>query len=1232
VVNDPGLESHFVARSEEFAQRRLVSFPAARPIAVEDVVVMRTPRNLVAVDWDTGKRIWETRDDEEFSSDDSTSEFFAVNEGELSAGQDNRLERRMWDDSLVMSLSSDGKRVFVVRGVSAPSQDEIVAWQAGPGFGRRVDEVIATSNQLAAYDLATEGKLAWELDGARSTGPVAGAFFLGAPLAVDNTLYVMAEIRSAIYLLALDPATGKVQWKQQLVGLEQGIALEPARRLFGATPSHAGGIVICPTAAGAVVAVDIVKREFAWVYRYARNMRSPIDAMSIWQQQPQNYVARANNRWLDGTAIIEDGRVVVTPPDSDELHCLDLHTGKGWKHRRGDALLAACAAGGNVLVVASDDVQALRLADGAAAWEQQSLPAESMPAGHGYLSDGEYYLPLTNGEILSIGMADGKLNRLAAEKQGAAFGNLICHRGSVISQSTLLLDKYEQLDVLRRRTQKTLADNPNDATALRELAELKRSEGQTSEAVSLLKRAYEQSPNEPLTREVLAELLLEALASDYASFDDNLPLLAELIRDREQKIELMRIEALGLDKLGKRLEAWNAYLRLVDFTAEQPEQLRIDTEYSVRSDRWIGGQLAAMWSNANSEERTAIASQLSSRRSNVKDPETTAELRHYLAHFGGLPGSTDVRNELIELLSKRGRLAEAEIERLQLPAADEESGEDSADSSTSAMIRQAALPQWPHGKVIADVKSITSANRERVERAQVEQLGYRQLRIEQDVPAGSTTQWFVSGDCSELVGRNPLGEDIYRIRMSSTNWASQYRDSNLVYAARLGHLLFASFGGQILALDSRQDEAGLDGAPLWQASGLGRIPSEGVRGRRGGRIRQYRTARRSPYHASSSRKRNSNAAALLGSLGPVTARGVVYQEQNQLKCVEPLSGETLWSRSDIPAGCELFGDDEFVFAADLSERKAHVIRISDGQFVGKRDLPKFEWLLTVGRNLATLGNRTERGNRALVLQVLDVWSQETLFEAEFPVASQVSVVEPDCVAICDPGGRFQLIYVRTGRAIMDREIEAVSELRSIQTMRSGDALFLMLNRQGQNQQHKPLMQPEHPITDGPVYAFSLTTGEPLWPTAAIVRNRGIVLSQPHDLPMLVFADHMVTRDPSSGGRMQLRLLCLDKRTGETLYRNDNLPETSASRFRIRAQRGAEPRVTIETGSSRIELAVTDKPKPPRPPANDELESVRQEGRRGLMGLGERMLRGTIPDPAAQRLRELREIPQQKDDD
>ena len=38
------------------------------------VIVMRTPENIVAVDWQTGKRVWETRDEEELQSDSAASE------------------------------------------------------------------------------------------------------------------------------------------------------------------------------------------------------------------------------------------------------------------------------------------------------------------------------------------------------------------------------------------------------------------------------------------------------------------------------------------------------------------------------------------------------------------------------------------------------------------------------------------------------------------------------------------------------------------------------------------------------------------------------------------------------------------------------------------------------------------------------------------------------------------------------------------------------------------------------------------------------------------------------------------------------------------------------------------------------------------------------------------------------------------------------------------------------
>src|SRR5262249_48885477 len=74
VVNEPSVESFLSSRSDDFLQRGVVAIPGARPIAVGDVVVMRTPENIVAIDWQTGKRIWESRDGQELQSEIASAE------------------------------------------------------------------------------------------------------------------------------------------------------------------------------------------------------------------------------------------------------------------------------------------------------------------------------------------------------------------------------------------------------------------------------------------------------------------------------------------------------------------------------------------------------------------------------------------------------------------------------------------------------------------------------------------------------------------------------------------------------------------------------------------------------------------------------------------------------------------------------------------------------------------------------------------------------------------------------------------------------------------------------------------------------------------------------------------------------------------------------------------------------------------------------------------------------
>ena len=110
VVNEPAIESFLTSRANDFLQRSVVAIPGARPIAVGDVIIMRTPDNVVAVDWRTGKRVWETRDEQELDTEDVPTDLAPGIDHDLAASQSRPLEERMWDDVLATSLSSDGAR------------------------------------------------------------------------------------------------------------------------------------------------------------------------------------------------------------------------------------------------------------------------------------------------------------------------------------------------------------------------------------------------------------------------------------------------------------------------------------------------------------------------------------------------------------------------------------------------------------------------------------------------------------------------------------------------------------------------------------------------------------------------------------------------------------------------------------------------------------------------------------------------------------------------------------------------------------------------------------------------------------------------------------------------------------------------------------------------------------------------------------------------------------------
>jgi outer membrane protein assembly factor BamB len=1260
VVNDPHVEKFIADRARHFTQRGIVAMPAARPIAVKDVVLMRTPNNVVAVDWRTGKRIWETREEDDAEPLQLAAGLrVALAEGLDVPSTNDSLERRLFDDALAMSLASDGERVFVIRGGAISPEEAALAAQL-PFVGGPAGAALPPTNELASFELATEGKLTWVIDGARG-GPLNGAFFLGAPLAVDDTLFVLAEIRSAIFLLALDPRDGRPLWQQQLLGLEQGIALDARRRQAGSSPSYAGGLLICPTSAGAVVAVDTVRQEFAWVYQYGREAATPAELRILLQQQIQNQSARTNGQWLDHAVIIEGGRVFITPADSRELHCLDLTTGELiWKQRQADAAFVGAVDRERLLLVGSRTVLALRAADGAAAWSAPiALPADALPAGQGYLSQGQYFLPLTSGAVATIDMAEGKLLSLAVCEEGVPLGHLICCRGSVFSQSLLVLDKFEQFDALERRVEAALARDASDVAAMRDLAELQNESGRPAEAIALLKRAHRLAPDDAQVREMLVEYLLSGLREDYDSFSGEVELLRGLIAGPRQEFELLQAEARAWEARGNRLEAWTAYLRSADLgAAEIP--VNISREHSVRSDRWLASRLAALWEAASGEERQTMARHIQSQRAALGSEPDVTRLQRFLTHFGQLPDTQDDRLQLIQLLIARRQFRAAELQLLPLIAAPEAKGDKkviaAAAQFASSLVNVGRYAEaavyaqwlsaiaadqevqdgkapaqmfeqwrqkapgfvrhfglnWPRGRVVVETVEKAAdddpwgelnAGREVTGR----QPTHRRLRVEMqygDLPAAA--QWLIAADGSYLLSRSRFGEDVARVSLVPNSEGRPVSDPRFASAALLGPLTIVSRGGQITAIESTEAAPGGAGEVLWQS-----LPSDRVADRPpiapGGTMRG-----RNLYHGWSDRKREIDAAtgAIIGSLGPVTPFGIVFYDRDELRCVDPLSGEMLWARRDLPSGCELFGDDELVFVADAAEMVAHILLLSDGSTAGKRPLPGSSWMLTAGRNLAHQGSRSNGGTPRSFLSVVDMASGDVLFDADYGVTTRMTVVGPDRVAVYDPDGKFQLVDVGTGKLLIDQSVQSSAAPQSLYTMIDDDCLFVIISTAARQRQRRALSSDDFPLVNGLVYAFGVRTGKALWPAPAVIRERGFALSAPSDAPFLVFVDRGAT--DGSENAATLRILCIDKLTGERVYQGEELPDTAAAAFRMRVVpldhplSAAEPSggLAIDMSAQRVRLTPSAQARPPEPPLDDDLASARSSGERGLYGLFE----------------------------
>jgi outer membrane protein assembly factor BamB len=1198
-----------------YLEHRLPALPAMHPLVLEDTVLFRTAWHLFAVDFESGKLKWHYPWNVDI--DQQSFDGHEVPSPGIVGPRMNFIQQRTWQDAPYGQLSSDGKCVFVIDELGFASTQMSLRTLVQPGGRRLLNPGWPKGhNSLRALDLKQEGKLRWIVGG--QTGEetqLADAFFLGPPLAVLQTLYVLAELTGEIQLVALDPDTGRLLWAQQLAHVEKSIDRNILRRLAGASPSFADGIMVCPTSAGAVVAVDVATRSLLWGYQYKHSSTSL--RPTIFPTQYSGSPSQPGARWADATVTISGGRVLITPVESAELHCLDLLTGeRKWTMPRGDFLFVGCVDKQTVLLVGKDKVQGFRLQDGQPAWDARPLPSASMPSGRGFLSGSAYYLPTTAAELVGIDVSTGQLSK-PLRTQGV-LGNLVCYENAVISQGVDRVASFYQVDPLRREVARRLEANPDDIWALSRQAEILLYDGRQKEALDVLRKAYRYQPQE--TRALLVSTLLDVLRGDYASNRELVAEVQQLLLHPEQHEEFLRLTATGLHAAGQRMDAFDAYLKIAGLgrrdaagagAADDEGMQQVDAHLEVCRERWLQTQLAEVMGDATDEERRKMRAAIDAQLDAAVQAESSNVLRQFARHFDGQPQADSARLKLAQRLLGQDRLLEAELLLTKAQQSSDPAVAGRATARRAALLTRAEhfdeaaacyrrlAAQWPEvecgdgmtgrewlaavpadspvGKALVAPKQWPA----HVRATPTKETGRRLSSHTREYPLNILSidhlrlpgvQAALNKGNAGIIVKDGLGNAVSQVGLATQNRTHIFTSNYMLTRGRFyGHLLVVSFGFDIVALDTLKATPDGGKRELWRKDLTQTLP-----GARATRRYLRPVTVTNPWSGSSYVARDQQGNPT-GMLGPLTDCGITFVRGRALVCVDPIRGGLVWKRNDCTAGSELFGDEEALLVIPPNANAAQLYRTADGTWIRSASVPPPDRRWTsYGRRLLTW---TEKPGQ-MVLRLYDPLTESDTWAYEFVTGSKGWLVEGDKVAVLEPGGKFLMINMADGSAEIETRLRPEPTLQGVYVVPNSDCYMVVTSKTPTETRANISIEPApsatfSPMVNSRVYAFRRKTGELLWPDPVELDQFSLPLHQPTEIPVLTFLRRIQKTVPGRATKPIGSVLCLDKRTGKVLLRDDEIPALAHS-FEIIANREARE-ISVTLPGKSVVFEFSDEP-------------------------------------------------------
>lgn len=413
-------------------------------VVVGSTAIFRDYEGLRAIDLESGENRWFYKTN--WSPAASIPPRPAGSASEGNPDPNNTL-RGLVGNSQMGMLAADRSRVYAV--------DQLEGDQPVPAAVTPADSSGVSAhpcNLLLALSARADeaaGRLLWTIGGSRATddeksttssaqdGPardLAGHYFLGPPLVLDDRLYAISECQQQLWVSCLRSDTARLLWTQAFCSVPQPISSDHLRWGLVCTPSYGEGVLVCPTQVGVLAALDPLTGRLLWAASQDDHETQLRQQMSAW---PYGGRRRCAHPGYANLPLIRAKRVVYLAAHSEYVQCVDVHTGRMlWRTSREDldpssaSEYVAAIEGGVVAVVGRRQCRGLDLATGQTMYR---LPLASSPSGRGVQQEATYSVPLADGTVVSFELVSGRPTGIFSPTGAGALGNLTSAGALILS-------------------------------------------------------------------------------------------------------------------------------------------------------------------------------------------------------------------------------------------------------------------------------------------------------------------------------------------------------------------------------------------------------------------------------------------------------------------------------------------------------------------------------------------------------------------------------------------------------------------------------------------------------------------------------------------------------------------------------------------------------------------------------------------------------------------------------